>query len=164
MSPTSSLCGPPQGTVSLIVVVQLPSRVQLLVTPWTAACQASLPITNSRTLLKLLSLELVMPSYHLILCRPLLLFLPSPWRTVHLPGLSGDWPWNSGHIPWLLWDTDLLFIVSAQQAQHCPLGLPSCSSLCLKSASPDLSERLLLLFMEISPHSHTLQETVLPTQ
>ena len=42
-------------------------------TPWTAACQASLSITNSRSLLKLISFELVMPSNHLILCRPLLL-------------------------------------------------------------------------------------------
>ena len=43
------------------------------VTPWTAACQASLSITNSWSPLKLLSIELVMPSNHLILCRPLLL-------------------------------------------------------------------------------------------
>ena len=51
--------------------VQLLSRVRLFVTPWTAACQASLSITNSRTLLKLMSIELVMPSNHLILCHPL---------------------------------------------------------------------------------------------
>ena len=49
------------------------SRVQLFVIPWTAAHQASLSITNSRSLLKLMSIELVMPSNHLILCRPLLL-------------------------------------------------------------------------------------------
>ena len=48
------------------------SCVQLFVTPWTAACQASLPITNSRSLLKLMSIESMMPSNHLILCRPLL--------------------------------------------------------------------------------------------
>ena len=42
-------------------------------TPWTAACQASLSITNSQSLLKLMSIELVMPSNHLILCPPLLL-------------------------------------------------------------------------------------------
>ena len=42
-------------------------------TPWTAACQASLSITNSQSLLKLMSIESVMPSNHLILCRPLLL-------------------------------------------------------------------------------------------
>ena len=49
------------------------SRVQLFVTPWTAAHQASLSITNSQSLLKLMAIELVMPSNHLILCRPLLL-------------------------------------------------------------------------------------------
>ena len=53
--------------------VQLLCRVQLYVTLWTAACQASLSITNSHSLLKLMSIELVMPSNHLILCHPLLL-------------------------------------------------------------------------------------------
>ena len=53
--------------------VQSLSRVQLFVTPWTAAHQASLSITNSRSLLKLISFELVMLSNHLIFCRPLLL-------------------------------------------------------------------------------------------
>ena len=52
--------------------VQLLSRVRLFATPWTAARQASLSITNSRNLLKLMSIELVMPSKHLILCHPLL--------------------------------------------------------------------------------------------
>ena len=56
--------------------VQSLSCVQLFATPWTAACQASLSITNSQSLLKLMSIELVMPSNHLILCHPLLL-LPS---------------------------------------------------------------------------------------
>ena len=56
--------------------VQSFSRVQLFVTPWTAACQASLSITNSQGLLKLMFIELVMPSNHLILCRPLLLLPP----------------------------------------------------------------------------------------
>ena len=53
--------------------VQFLSCVRLFVTPWTAARQASLSITNSRSLLKLMSIESVMPSNHLILCRPLLL-------------------------------------------------------------------------------------------
>ena len=53
--------------------VQLLSRVQLFVTPWTAACQDSLSITKYQSLLKLMSIELVMPSNHLILCHPLLL-------------------------------------------------------------------------------------------
>ena len=53
--------------------VQLLSCVQLFATPWTAAHQASLSITNSRSLFKLMSIESVMPSHHLILCHPLLL-------------------------------------------------------------------------------------------
>ena len=61
---------------NLVVVVHLLSRVWLFATPWTVARQASLAITNSRSLLKLMSIELVMPSNHLIFCRPLLL-LPS---------------------------------------------------------------------------------------
>ena len=56
--------------------VQSLSRVRFFETPWTATCQASLSITNSRSLLKLMSIELVMPSSHLILGCPLLL-LPS---------------------------------------------------------------------------------------
>ena len=59
-----------------LVVVQLLSRVQLFVTPWTAAHQASLSFTISLNLLRLMSTESVMPSNHLILCYPLLL-LPS---------------------------------------------------------------------------------------
>ena len=55
--------------------VQSLSRIQLPVTPWTAAHQASLSITDSQSLLKLMSIELVMASNHLILCHPLLLSL-----------------------------------------------------------------------------------------
>ena len=50
--------------------VQLLSHVQLFATPWTAARQASLSIINSGSLLRLMSIESVMPSYNLILCRP----------------------------------------------------------------------------------------------
>ena len=53
--------------------VQSLSRVQLFATPWIAACQASLSITNSQSLPKLMSIKALMPSSHLILCRPLLL-------------------------------------------------------------------------------------------
>ena len=53
--------------------VQSLSHVWLFAIPWTAACRASLSITNSQSLLKLMSIELVMPSSHLILCYPLLL-------------------------------------------------------------------------------------------
>ena len=64
-------------------------------TPWTTACQASLSITNSRSLLKLMSVESVMPSNHLILCHPLLL-LPSISPSVRVfsneSALSIRWP------------------------------------------------------------------------
>ena len=62
--------------VTIFSSVQSISHVWLFVTPWTAACQAFLFITNSWSLLKLMSIELVMPSSHLILCCPLLI-LPS---------------------------------------------------------------------------------------
>ena len=58
--------------------VQSLSRVQLFVTPWIAARQASLSINNSRSSLRLTCIEPVMPSSHLILCRPLLLLPPTP--------------------------------------------------------------------------------------
>jgi len=64
-------------TCHLFSSVQLLSHVRLSVNPWTAARQASLSITSSQSLLKFMSIELVMPSNHLILCRPLLLLPPS---------------------------------------------------------------------------------------
>ena len=75
--------------------VQLPSRVWRFATPWTAARQASLSITNSQGLLKLMSIESVMPTNHLILCRPLLL-LPSIFPSIRVfsnePVLHIRWP------------------------------------------------------------------------
>ena len=63
--------------------VQSLSHVQLFATPWTAARQASLSIINSQSLLKLMSIESVMPSSHLILCHPLLL-LPSIFPSIQV--------------------------------------------------------------------------------
>ena len=60
-------------SLSSVNLVQLLSRVQLFATPWMAAHQASLSITNSQSPPKLMFIESVMPSSHLILCRPLLL-------------------------------------------------------------------------------------------
>ena len=60
--------------ISLSLLVQSLSPVRLFVTPWISAYQASLSITDSQSLLKLMSIESVMPSNHLILCRPLLLW------------------------------------------------------------------------------------------
>ena len=67
----------PQNTNFQVRSVQSLSRVQLFVTPWIAARQASLSINNSQSLFKPMSIKSVMPSSHLILCRPLLLLPPS---------------------------------------------------------------------------------------
>ena len=82
------------------VAVQSLCHVQLFVTPWTAACQASLSITNSWSLLRLMSIESVMPSNHLTLCR-LLLLTPSIFPSIRVfssePVLHIRWPkyWSS---------------------------------------------------------------------
>ena len=67
-----------QLSIVCISSVQSLSHVRLFATPWIAACQASLSITNSWSSLKLMSIEWVMPSSHLILCHPLLLLSPIP--------------------------------------------------------------------------------------
>ena len=78
----------------IVVAVQLLSHVWLFVTPWTAVCWASLSITISGSLLKLMSIKLVMPSNHLILCNPLL--LPSIFPSIRVfskkPALCIRWP------------------------------------------------------------------------
>ena len=69
-------------------------HVRLIATPWTAACQASLSITNSQSLLKLMPIESMMPSNHLILCRPLL--SPSIFPSIRVfsneSALRNRWP------------------------------------------------------------------------
>jgi len=67
----------------VVIVVQSLSHLQLFVTPWTAACQASLSFIISWSLLKLMSIESVMPSNHLILCHPLIL-LPSIFPKIRI--------------------------------------------------------------------------------
>ena len=79
--------------------VQLLSHVRLFTTQWTAPCQASLSIINSQSLLKLMSIKLVMPSNHLILCHPLLLLhsiIPSIRVFSNESALPTSWPkyWN----------------------------------------------------------------------
>ena len=71
---------------SMIVAVQSSSRIPLFATPWTAAHQASLSISSSRNLPKFMSIELVMPSNHLILCHPLL--LPSVFPRIRVFPMS----------------------------------------------------------------------------
>ena len=93
------LSHPAAGLSCTIVVVQSLSHVQLLATPWTAACQASLSFTISQSLLKLMSIESVMPPNHLILCH-LLLLLPSIFPSIMVfskeLALCIKWPkyWN----------------------------------------------------------------------
>ena len=81
--------------IAALSSVQSLSRVWLFVTPWTAACQASLSITNSWSLPKLMSIESVMLSNHLILCHPLLL-LPSIFPSIRVfsneSALHVRWP------------------------------------------------------------------------
>ena len=73
----------PKSHLISFLVVQPLSCVQLYVSPWTAACQAFLSFTISQSLLKLMSIESVMPSNHLILCHPLLL-LPSIFPSIRI--------------------------------------------------------------------------------
>ena len=73
----------PKVSLTVAAVVQLLSRVQLFATPWTAAHQAFLSITISRSLLKLISIESVMPANHLTFCRPLLL-LPLSFSSIRV--------------------------------------------------------------------------------
>ena len=106
--------------------VQSLSRVWLFATPWIAAPQASLSITNSRNSLRLTSIESVMPSSHLILCRPLLLLPPiSPSIRIYSneSTLHMKWPkyWSfsfsiipSKHIPGLIFRMDWLDLLAVQ--------------------------------------------------
>ena len=82
-SPFPRSCGHLDHSRAQFSSVQSPSCVQLFVTPHTTARQASLSITNSGSLLKLMSIESVMPSSHLMLCRPLL-FLPSIFPSIRV--------------------------------------------------------------------------------
>ena len=72
----------PYVCISTEIVVQSPSHAQLFVTPWTAACQASLSLTISQSLPKFMSIASVMPSNHLNLCHPLL--LPSVFLSIRI--------------------------------------------------------------------------------
>ena len=85
---------PGQSKYSVSSVQFSHCHVRLFATPWTAACQASLSITNSRSLPKLMSIESVMPSNHLILCYPLL--LPSIFPSIRVfsneSALRTRWP------------------------------------------------------------------------
>ena len=124
--------------------VQLLSHAQLFATPWTAARQASLSITNSRSLLRLISIESVMPSNHLILCHPLLLtssifpsirvfsdesFLPIRWPKYWSFSFSIS-PSNeySGLISFRMDWLDLLVVQGTLQHHSPKSSIPQCSA------------------------------------
>ena len=90
--------------------IQLLSHVLLFATPWTVACQASLSITNSQSLLKLMSIGLVMPSNHFILCHP----LRTPWTVCELYHKEGWAPKNR-----------CFWIVVLEKSLECPSRLLS---------------------------------------
>ena len=110
----------------VLVVAQLLSHVWFLVTPWTAAHQASLFFTVSQSLHKLMSIESVIPSNHLILCHPLLL-LPSVFPSIRI--FSNEW---ALHIRWpKYWSSALSSALLINIQGLFPLGLtgpiPCCS-------------------------------------
>ena len=114
--------------------VQLLSHVWLLATPWTVACQASLSITNSQSLLKHMSIESVMPANHLILCHPLLL-PPSIFPRIRV--FSNE---SILHIRWpKYWSFIFSFSPSNEYSDQFPLeltGLISLQSKGLSESSP----------------------------
>ena len=143
--------------------VQSLSHVQLFVTPWVAAHQASLSITNSRSSLKLMSIELMMPSSHLILCRPLLLLPPifpiirvfSDESVQVLEVLNGSYRLRAKH--WQRWTPlKLLGIIS-------PLSFPAfrdCLSSLVPGLLPAISAPVTFTFVITSP---SLILTLLPS-
>ena len=115
---------------SLIIVVQSLSHVRLFATSWTAAHQASLSFTISWSLLKLMSIESVMSSNHLILCCPLLLLpsiFPSNRVFSHESALCIKWP--------KYWSFSLVSVLPVNIQDWFPLGLTGLISLLSKELS-----------------------------
>ena len=139
--------------IILFSSVQFLSRVRLFVTPWTAARQASLSIINSRNLLKLMSIKSVMPSNHLILCRPLLLppsqsFPASVFsKSSQLFASGGQSIGASASVSVLPMNIQVWF----------PLGWTSWISLQSKGLSRDFSKSNLLLKLENSTNQSLYQ-------
>ena len=110
--------------------VQSLSRFWLFVTPWTAACQASLSVTNSRSLPKLMSIESVTPSNHLILCRPFIV-LPSIFPSIRVfPNESAllircpkYWSFSFNISHWKDWSPFRLDLLDLLAVQETPKSL-----------------------------------------
>ena len=126
----SSVCMSSSGIPGSFSSVQSLSRVQLFATPWIAVHQASLSIINSRSLLKFMSIESVIPSSHLILCHPLLL-LPSVFPSIRV--FSNE---SVLHIRWQSIETSASASVLPVNIQNWfPLGLTGWISLQSKGLS-----------------------------
>ena len=110
--------------------VQSISRVRLFATPWIAAHQTSLSITNSRSSLRLTSFESVMPSSHLILCSPLLLLLPIP-PSIRVFPMSQLFTWGGQNIG----VSALASVLPMNTQEWSPLGWTGCISLQSKELS-----------------------------
>ena len=122
-------------------------------TPWTAACQASLSITNSWSLLKLMSLELVMPPNHLILCRPLL--LPASV----FPSIRVFSPWvSSPHWVAKALELQLQSMILVQDSTECP-----CWAQIIHKSCPHWSDEPTRQFIR-ETSLHTQNHTGLPTE
>ena len=114
---TTVLCAQASLWSAKVVAVQLPSRVQPFVISWTAACQASLSSSVSRSLLRIMSIESVMPSNHLILCHPLLL-PPSIFPSIRV--FSNE---SVLHITWpKYWSFSFSISPSNEYSDWFPLG------------------------------------------
>ena len=125
-----------------VVVVWLLSCVQPFVTPWTAACQASPSFTISRNFLKLMSIELVMPSNHLILCSPLL--LPSIFPSIRV--FSKESVSFSHQVVQVIGASASASVLPMHVQGGFPLGLTGLISL--------LSKRLSSVFSSITVQKH----------
>ena len=144
-----------KSNTCLFSSVQSFSRVWLFATPWIAARQASLSITNSRSSLKLMSIESVMPSSHLILCRPLLLLppiLPSIRVFSNESTLGMRWPKlkdTRRHAPFLhggtLYLLDYRCFLPSFKTSLPPLLLQHISEYCIPSLWKLQPPRVLLL-------------------
>ena len=111
--------------------VQSLSHVRLFATPWTAARQTSLPITNSRSLLKLMSIELVIPSNHFIFCYPLLL-LPSIFPNIRV--FSNE---SISHIRWpKFWSFSFSISPSNEYSEQTGLDLLAVQGILKSSSTP----------------------------
>ena len=114
--------------------VQSLSRVRLFATPWIAARQGSLSITNSRSSFRLMSIESVMPSSHLILCRPLLLLPPIPLsirvfsKDSYFSMCTNLYVRSRRWCPWMP-AQPCSWVSLRSESECCPLGVLWCSAL-----------------------------------